>query len=437
VRICGRQYPRKVDAPRALSGHKMTQFFRRIAAVWAPLAGMLVFLAFSQAQPGAAKDSATSKPVAVPITAALSESGVRFQFTPIITSGLSQPLFITHAGDERLFVAEKGGKVKIIQNGTVDSTPFLTQAVKSSLDSGLLGLAFEPNYTATGRLYIYYSNPSGEINLTRFTVSADNPNQVDPASATPLLSIPHTTSIHLGGWIGFGPDRFLYVTVGDGGIQRDPYCSAQNPSSLHGKILRLDVLNQITYTVPTTNSFAQDQAPEVWAWGLRNPHRGSFDRQTGDLYFGDVGHNGWEEIDYVPGGAAAGLNFGWNHWEGPAVYDSTTCPDNGPYVSPVISYSHATGGAAIGGYVYRGSSLPWLQGKYFYADWLAGKVFMAEPGAGGVFTTTLVSSEFGYASLASWGEDVSGNLYLADNMSNIVYRMNSTIPAAFIPVVVR
>lgn len=415
----------------------MTQHFRRIAAVLASLAIVLTILALSQARPGAAEDSATSDTVPLPLAAALPESGFRFQFTPIITSGLSQPLFITHAGDERLFVAEKGGKVKVIEHGMVNPTPFLTQAVKTTLDSGLLGLAFEPNYTTTGRLYIYFASPDGEINLTRFNVSADNPNQVDPASATLLMSIPHTTPIHHGGWIGFGPDQFLYVMVGDGGIQRDAYCNAQNLSSRHGKILRLDVLGQITYTVPITNSFTPNQAPEVWAWGLRNPFRGSFDRLTGDLYVGDVGLNRWEEIDYVPSGAAAGSNFGWNRWEGPVEFDTTICPDNTPFVSPVISYPHTTGGAAIGGYVYRGSSFPWIQGKYFYADWLAGKVFMAEPGAEGAFTTTLVSSEFGYASLASWGEDMSGNLYLADNMNNIVYRMNSTLQAAFIPVVIR
>jgi len=372
-----------------------------------------------------------------PISAIDSESGIQFQFTPIITSGLHQPLFVTHAGDDRLFVVEKGGKIKIFEDGALLPTPFLSQTVMSFRDRGLLGMAFEPGYTSTGRFYVYYVNTSNDINLTRYNVSVNDQNQADPASATLLLTIPHTTVIHHGGWIGFGPDQFLYVNVGDGGIQGDPTCRAQDVSTRLGKILRLDVIGQITYTVPSTNSFAAGQAPEVWAWGLRNPYRGSFDRLSGDLYISDVGLNSWEEIDFVPAGSSAGLNFGWNRWEGPSPFDSGTCPDNPPYVTPTISYSHAIGAAAISGYVYRGPSYPWLQGKYFYADWFVGKVFMAQKTLGGVFTSTMLSSAFGQTTLASWGEDAAGELYLADKFNNIIYRMESRIPTAFIPVTFR
>jgi len=239
--------------------------------------------------------------------------------------------------------------------------------------------------------------------------------------------------------LGFGPDQLLYASVGDGGTQEDPTCQAQNTASRLGKILRLDVVGQITYTVPVTNSFVVGQAPEVWGWGLRNPWRNSFDRQTGDLYVGDVGNGAWEEISYVPAGSATGLNFGWNRREGPAA-GYTTCADTPPYVSPVISHSHSSGQIATsitGGYVYRGAKYPWLQGKYFYADYGQGKVWIATQTSPGVFSTAQLTSTFGFNSLSSWGEDAAGELYLV-NYGGTVYRLDSFLPAiAFIPLVTR
>ena len=291
-------------------------------------------------------------------------------FTPIITSGLTNPLFVTHAGDDRLFIVEKSGKIKIYQSGALKPVAFLTQTVTSTSERGLLSIAFEPNYGATQRFYIYWTGTGGLINITRMGALPGDPNQADPTSATTLLTITHPAGNHNGGWLGFGPDQLLYASVGDGGTQEDPTCQAQNVASRLGKILRLDVIGQITYTVPTTNSFTTGQAPEVWAWGLRNPWRSSFDRQTGDLYIGDVGNGAWEEVSFVSAGPSAGLNFGWNRREGPAA-GYTTCADTPPYVSPVISHSHSIGEIAnsiTGGYVYRGSKYPWLQGKYLYAD---------------------------------------------------------------------
>jgi len=378
-------------------------------------------------------------PAADSVTAAHAAAGVGIVFTPIITSGLTLPLFVTHAGDDRLFVVEKAGKIKIFENGALRPVPFLTQTVTTGSERGLLSIAFEPAYASTGRFYVYWTGTSGLVNITRMGVQPGDPNQADPASAATLLTITHPAGNHNGGWLGFGPDQLLYASVGDGGTQEDPTCQAQNTASRLGKILRLDVVGQITYTVPVTNSFVVGQAPEVWGWGLRNPWRNSFDRQTGDLYVGDVGNGAWEEISYVPAGSATGLNFGWNRREGPAA-GYTTCADTPPYVSPVISHSHSSGQIATsitGGYVYRGAKYPWLQGKYFYADYGQGKVWIATQTSPGVFSTAQLTSTFGFNSLSSWGEDAAGELYLV-NYGGTVYRLDSFLPAiAFIPLVTR
>ena len=376
-------------------------------------------------------------PAAESIVRADAATGVGIVFTPIITSGLTNPLFVTHAGDDRLFIVEKGGKIKIYQNGALLPTAFHTQTVTTSVERGLLGLAFEPGYASTQRFYIYWTGTSGLINITRLGPKAGDPNQADPATATTLLTITHTESNHNGGWLGFGPDQFLYAAVGDGGSQGDPNCNGQNIASRLGKILRIDPIGQVTYTVPTTNSFSAGQDPVVWAWGLRNPWRNSFDRLTGDLYIGDVGSGTWEEIDFVPAGSTAGLNYGWNRREGPVSSGLSNCSDNPPYVSPVLAHDHGVGNSITGGYVYRGAKYPWLQGKYFYADYGAGKVWIATQASPGVFYSSQLTSNFGANTLSSWGEDAAGELYLV-NINGTVYRLDSFLSAvAFVPLVVR
>jgi len=406
------------------------------AATLLALGGVAAWMPAQAALPEPAESPV---PAADSVTAAHAAAGVGIVFTPIITSGLTLPLFVTHAGDDRLFVVEKAGKIKIFENGALRPVPFLTQTVTTGSERGLLSIAFEPAYASTGRFYVYWTGTSGLVNITRMGVQPGDPNQADPASAATLLTITHPAGNHNGGWLGFGPDQLLYASVGDGGTQEDPTCQAQNTASRLGKILRLDVVGQITYTVPVTNSFVVGQAPEVWGWGLRNPWRNSFDRQTGDLYVGDVGNGAWEEISYVPAGSATGLNFGWNRREGPAA-GYTTCADTPPYVSPVISHSHSSGQIATsitGGYVYRGAKYPWLQGKYFYADYGQGKVWIATQTSPGVFSTAQLTSTFGFNSLSSWGEDAAGELYLV-NYGGTVYRLDSFLPAiAFIPLVTR
>jgi glucose/arabinose dehydrogenase len=401
------------------------------------VSGAAAWMPAQAADPGPVEAAPT---VADAAGVAVASPGIGIVFTPIITSGLTSPLFVTHAADDRLFIVEKGGKIKIYQNGALLPTAFHTQTVTTQVERGLLGLAFEPSYASTQRFYIYWTGTSGLINITRLGPKAGDPNQADPATATTLLTITHAESNHNGGWLGFGPDQFLYASVGDGGNQGDPNCNGQNIASRLGKILRIDPVGQVTYTVPTTNSFSAGQDPVVWAWGLRNPWRNSFDRLTGDLYIGDVGAGTWEEIDYVPAGSAAGLNYGWNRREGPAASGLANCSDNPPYVSPVISHSHSTGEIAnsiTGGYVYRGSRYPWLQGKYLYADYGQGRVWIATQTSPGVFSTTRLTSTFGVNTLSSWGEDADGELYLV-NINGTVYRLDSFLPAvAFIPLVTR
>lgn len=357
-------------------------------------------------------------------------TGIGIVFTPIIASGLTNPLYVTHAGDGRLFIVEKGGKIKIYQSGALKPVPFLTQTVTTGSERGLLGLAFEPNYATSQRFYIYWTGPTGDINITRMGPKTGDPNQADPISASLLLTVSHSTqSNHNGGWLGFGPDQFLYAAIGDGGSQNDPNCNGQNVATRLGKILRINPVGQVTYTVPTTNSFTAGQDPVVWAWGLRNPWRNSFDRLTGDLYIGDVGQGTWEEIDFVPAGSAAGLNYGWNRREGPVSSGLTGCSDNPPYVSPVLSHDHGVGNSITGGYVYRGAKYPWLQGKYFYADYGAGKVWIATQTSPGVFSASQLTSTFGANTLSSWGEDAAGELYLV-NINGTVYQLDSLFPEA-------
>ena len=284
----------------------------------------------------------------------------------------------------RLFVVEQGGVIKIIKDGKTLATPFLniTSDVLFNGEQGLLGLAFEPNYKTTGRFYVYHTvqrdGHSDEV-IARYTVSSSNPDVADKTTRQEVLYIPHHALVngtdqdngnHNGGWIGFGPDSLLYADVGDGGGGGDPFCSGQNADLLLGKVLRLNVVGQVAYTAPTSNTFTSPQKPEAWAFGLRNPWRASFDRQTGDFYIADVGQGEREEVNFVPAGSAAGLNFGWNRFEGLKAYGNSCTASTIAPTSPITDYTHAVGNSITGGYVYRGAAYPWLNGVYFYPSGL-------------------------------------------------------------------
>ncbi len=340
---------------------------------------------------------------------------------PTLVSGLNNPIFLTHANDDRLFVAERGGVIKIIRNGAVSPTPFLNISARvlseNYVEEGLLGLAFEPDFATTSRFYVYYTNSAGNQVLSRFTANGD---VADPNSETIILPVSHPgNQNHNGGWIAFGPGSFLYVAIGDGGGGGDPDCTGEDPSQLRGKILRIKVIGEATYTSPPENLFgvtAVTQRPEVWAIGLRNPWRNSFDRDTGDLWIGDVGQGALEEISLMPAGTAAGANFGWSRYEGASTYSSGCTNKSGKVaLGPVFDYPHApTGGSSVtGGYVYRGTQTPGAQGFYYFADYSSRRMWATYRDTATTRKTVVVSNNIG-VSPSSFGEGPDGELYVVD-----------------------
>ncbi|MCS6774540.1 MAG: PQQ-dependent sugar dehydrogenase [Thermoflexales bacterium] len=364
---------------------------------------------------------------------------VTYQLVPV-AAGLDKPVFITHAGDERLFIVEQRGTIRIWHDGSLLPTFFLDiqSIVKCCGEEGLLGLAFEPDYATTGRFYVYHTNPSGDQVVARYTVSSD-PNVADPSSRQVVLTIPHPDyENHNGGWIGFGLDGNLYVAVGDGGGAGDPFCVGQNPDDLRGKILRINVVNQVTYTIPAGNVFAPSQRPEVWAYGLRNPWRASFDRVTGAFYIADVGQNAREEVNYLPPSAPAGTDFGWSSFEGTLNY-ANSCPKKTTGVTfPVIEYDHSMGCSITGGYVYRGQQHPYLQGVYFFGDYCSGRIWaMWSPAPGAPFVSAVVLGPGAVSGLSSFGEDAQGEIYVASYFTGAIFRLSARGPRVWIPTVLQ
>lgn len=347
--------------------------------------------------------------------------------------GLSNPLLVTHAGDgsDRLFIVEKTGKILIYKNSALNPIPFLdaSSIITADGERGLLSLAFHPNYTTNGRFFIYYTNINGDITIARYNVSAADPDLADNSSGVILLTIPKIYKNHNGGTLAFGPDGYLYASIGDGGNHGDPNGNGQNKTTLLGKILRLDVSGS-SYTIPTNNPFYSDANPnvkkEIWALGLRNPWRVSFDRNTGDLYIGDVGQNDWEEIDFQSAASAGGGNYGWRCYEGNHAFNTAGCLAISNFTFPIIEYAHTiiapddNGCSVTGGYVYRGTQFVRLQGVYLYADFCKGKVFGSK-NISGQWTSTLIR-DTNYK-IASFGEDEQGEIYLTDFLSGSVFHI--------------
>jgi Glucose / Sorbosone dehydrogenase len=344
------------------------------------------------------------------------------QLTQIV-SGLSSPLFVGHAGDGsgRLFIVERGGVIKVLQPGSTTPTVFLniTSRVQSGGEQGLLGLAFHPLYESNGRFFVFYTRSGGEIVVAEYGVSV-NPNVADPAEEI-LLTIPHPSATnHNGGMLAFGPDTYLYIGVGDGGGANDPQDNAQNLNVLLGKILRIDidVPDGETYVSPPSNPFVgmADARGEIFAYGMRNPWRLSFDRALGDLSVADVGQGAREEVN-TP--IVAGGNYGWRIWEGFACTnnDPALCGSQAGYIFPVFDYGHTGGRCSItGGYVYRGSQGALADGTYVYGDYCTGEIFGWTGGSPSVLLDTALN-------ISSFGEDESGELYvvgLGGTISKIV-----------------
>jgi glucose/arabinose dehydrogenase len=344
-----------------------------------------------------------------------------------VATGLSFPLYLTTPpGDvHRLFIVEKTGAIRIVKDGTLLPAPFLdlSAQVSGGSEQGLLGLAFPPDYATSGRFVVHYTDPAGNTRLSVFQLSGD-PDVANPASEQVILTADQPFSNHNGGQIAFGPDGFLYLGLGDGGGGNDPQGRGQDLSDLLGSILRLDVSPGNSYIVPPDNPFVGQQPatrPEIWSYGLRNPWRFSFDRGTGDLYIGDVGQDMLEEIDVAPAseGSGKGVNYGWSIMEGNRCLGGGSCDQSG-LTLPVYQYSHTGGNCTvIGGYVYRGSAIPDLQGTYFFGDFCSGVVhsFRYAQGAAGDVTDWPALHTSG--PLTSFGEDAAGELYLLESSGRV------------------
>jgi glucose/arabinose dehydrogenase len=355
----------------------------------------------------------TSKPAPV-IAAGFPDPGA-YTWTPIV-SGLVRPVAVQHAGDGsgRLFIIEQPGRIRILQDIQLVVAPLLdiTDRVDDGgSEQGLLGLAFHPDFERNGFFYVNYTRGGGDTVIARFQATDDR-NLADPNSEKQLLVITQPFPNHNGGVLAFGPDGYLYLGLGDGGSAGDPFGNGQSLNTLLGKILRIDVDGGDPYAIPPDNPYGN----EIWAYGLRNPWRMSFDRSTGDLWIGDVGQNIWEEIDFLPAGSPAGANFGWNILEGLHVYNGG--PQSG-LTMPVAEYSHDNGCSVTGGYVYRGSMPEW-QGIYLYGDFCTGTVWGLIPVAGAWQNQVLFETGL---RISTFGEDESGEVFLADLSGGTVYRL--------------
>jgi len=331
----------------------------------------------------------------------------------LIASGLDRPVDLQADGIGRLFVVEKLGHIHVLENGAWIESPFLNieeRVNNSSNEMGLLGLTFHPNYDQNGYFYVNYTGSGGDTFISRFQVSGD-PYVANPSSELILLRIDQPYPNHNGGGLAFGPDGYLYAGLGDGGLAGDPHGNGQSLDTLLGKILRLDVDSAEPYAIPADNPFGN----EIWAYGLRNPWRISFDSLTGELFIGDVGQGAWEEIDVIPVDARRGLNFGWDYYEGNHDYDPPSFA--GEFVFPIAEYSHAEGGCSVtGGYVYRGSMPEW-NGIYLYGDYCTGYIWgLIKSSDGGWMNQLLFQSG---VRITSFGQDEAGEVYLVSDDGNV------------------
>lgn len=374
-------------------------------------------------------------------TAATPSQPLAISFQEVV-SGLERPVDIQNAGDQRLFVIEKPGRIRVIDHaGNLVGSPFLD--IESLIDDesneeGLLGMAFHPNYAATGHVYVNYTvNNPPRTRISRFTVSSTNANIADADSEVVLIEFGQPRGNHNGGQVQFGPDGYLYIATGDSGGGGDPDNAGQDQTQLLGKILRIDVdssggsgpeceqSGNSNYTIPPSNPFVADadgKCDEIWATGLRNPWRFSFDAVTGDMWIGDVGQNSREEINFQPGASAGGENYGWRCYEGDEAFDTSGCQSAAAYVTPAHDYDRDDGCSVTGGMVYRGSSFSELVGHYFFTDYCR-STYWTLSGNPLAPTLTTLDVEGGSASHpTAFGADLNGELYVASD-NGIIFRI--------------
>ncbi len=365
-----------------------------------------------------ATQTATSEAIASPTADVVFEPALQ-----LFVDGLEKPTFLTHAGDGSglLYVTEQAGRIRIIRNGALDEAIFLDiedRVGSSGNEQGLLSVAFAPDFQQSHKLFVNYTDRSGDTIVAGFLASADGLS-ADPNSEWQVIKIGQPYSNHNGGQLQFGPDGMLYIGMGDGGSQGDPQHHAQDVTSLLGKMLRIDVsqsTKDAPYMTPAGNpSFGADARPEIWSVGLRNPWRFSFDRATGDLYIADVGQNTIEEINFQPASSQGGENWGWNLREGTEEYAGAKTD---AMTNPIQEYRHGEDGCSVtGGYVYRGTSVPALVGAYIYGDYCSGRIWSLRTDADETWGNDLLfSTEY---SITSFGEDAQGELYVLDRAGGI------------------
>ncbi|MCA1733491.1 MAG: PQQ-dependent sugar dehydrogenase [Acidobacteria bacterium] len=343
-----------------------------------------------------------------------------------IADGLAAPIAITSAGDGsgRLFITLQEGRIVVIRGGALLPEPFLDirHLVGAGGERGLLSVSFHPRFAQNGHFFVDYTDRSGDTVIARYTVSPATPDRADPSTAKTILTVDQPFSNHNGGQLQFGPDGYLYIGMGDGGSGGDPENRAQNLSTLLGKLLRIDVDGGDPYAIPPDNPFIATSGarPEIWSYGLRNPWRFSFDRRTHDLFIADVGQNEWEEINVQAGGSRGGENWGWRLMEGMHCFDPLAGCNDGSLTLPVLEYGRSEGCSVSGGYRYRGSASPPLDGIYVYGDFCSGRIWGARANPNGTWTTELLlDTTF---SISSFGEDEQGEIYVAD-ISGAIYRI--------------
>ncbi|MBP9074744.1 MAG: PQQ-dependent sugar dehydrogenase, partial [Caldilineaceae bacterium] len=376
-----------------------------------------------------------------------------------VVTGFTRPIAIEQPpGEDRLFVAEQAGRIYIVPmtstvpiTGTV-SPPFLdiTDRVRCCGEQGLLGMAFPPDYATKGHFYINYTDALSRTVVARFSLLATpgapggvnfDPNQADPSSEQQLLVIDQPFQNHNGGQIAFGPDGYLYIGLGDGGSGGDPLGNGQNPGTLLGKILRMDSEGppdpDLAYAIPPTNPFTQTVGtrPEIWATGLRNPWRFSFDPQTGDLFMGDVGQNQVEEINRQPAASLGGENYGWNVMEGTHCYNTADCDPAG-LTLPIHDYAHTQGNCSVtGGFVGRNLDQPGLWGRYLFGDYCSGRIWGLTSDLDGWQADLILESGL---RISTFGQDQAGRIYVADITGGGIYRLTtSPVRKSFLPQVMR
>ena len=350
-----------------------------------------------------------------------------------VASGFQNPLDIRFPpdGSGRMFVVEQIGRIRVVKNGAVLAQPFLDMRGRVSCcgERGLLGLAFSPRFAENGRFYLNYTDPSGDTVVSRIQVVAGNPDAADASSEQVVLRVAQPFSNHNGGNLMFGPNGFLYIGLGDGGGGADPENNGQRNTTLLGKMLRIDVESgSATYSVPSTNPFVNSSGtrPEIWAMGLRNPWKYTFDRETGDLWIADVGQSRAEEVNVQPAASSGGENYGWRRMEGLQCYPSGSSCDRSGLTMPVVEYPRSEGVSVTGGYVYRGSRYRALRGFYLYSDFGSGNIWALQRSGDAWDNRRVLASG---RNISTFGEDPGGELYVADHSGGGIYLISAGAPA--------